>query len=112
MKTLIITFITFISLNLFAQDIKTEEIKFKVFGNCNMCKNRIEKSVSIPEVKFASWNKNTKNLHLIYESSITLDSLQKRIALAGHDNGKFKAQDTVYKMLPKCCLYRDNNKTH
>lgn len=44
-----------------AQDKKVIETEFKVSGNCNMCKERIEKAVKIDEVKFARWNKNTKN---------------------------------------------------
>lgn len=95
-----------------AQDKKVIEAEIKVSGNCNMCKERIEKAVKIDEVKFARWNKNTKTLKVAFNSSITADSLQKRIAVVGHDTEKFKANDKTYKELPKCCLYRDNKKTH
>lgn len=95
-----------------AQDKKVIETEIKVSGNCNMCKERIEKAVKIDEVKFARWNKNTKTLKVAFNSSITADSLQKRIAVVGHDTEKFKANDKTYKELPKCCLYRDNKKTH
>lgn len=89
----------------FAQDKKVIETEFKVSGNCNMCKNRIEKAVKIDEVKFARWNKNTKMLKVAFNSSITADSLQKRIAAVGHDTEKFKADDNTYKELPNCCKY-------
>ncbi|MBX3009422.1 MAG: hypothetical protein KF816_15485 [Melioribacteraceae bacterium] len=95
-----------------AQDKKVVETDFKVFGNCNMCKNRIEKAVKISEVKFAKWDKKSKMLKVAFESTITADSLQKRIAAVGHDTEKFKANDEVYKNLPGCCLYRDKPTTH
>jgi len=78
-----------------------------------MCKNRIEKAVKIKEVKFVKWNKNSKILKVSYLSpDITIDSLQQRIAAAGHDTERFKAPKSVYENLPECCLYRDSNGTH
>jgi len=105
-------FVPLLLISNIAQDIPTSEIKLKVFGNCDMCKKRIEKAIDIPEVKYAKWDKHTKNLKVIFETTVSSDSLQKRIASFGHDTDKFKAPDEVYKKLPKCCLYRDNPKTH
>jgi hypothetical protein len=96
----------------FSQQTEVIETNFKVFGNCNLCKERIEKSVKIEEVKYSKWNKNTKMMKVIFQPTITIDSLQQRIINAGHDTEKFKAQNEVYKKLPLCCLYRDNTKTH
>lgn len=95
-----------------AQDSKTIETTFKVFGNCDQCKTRIEKTVKIDEVKYAKWNKSTKMLKVVFENTITADSLQKRLAEVGHDTEKYKAKDETYSALPKCCLYRDNKNTH
>lgn len=97
---------------LLAQESKIIETEFKVFGNCGMCKTRIEKAVKIKEVKYAKWNKETKMLKVAFESTIDVDSLHKRVAEVGHDTEKFKAKDDVYAALPKCCLYRDNPTTH
>lgn len=97
---------------LLAQEAKIIETEFKVFGNCDMCKTRIEKAVKMKEVKYAKWNKDTKMLKVAFESTIDVDSLHKRVAEVGHDTEKFKAKDEVYAALPKCCLYRDNPKTH
>lgn len=108
---LIVLSIIFFS-TLIAQDSKITDTEFKVFGNCGMCKTRIEKAVKIDGVKYAKWNKNTKMLKVAFESPATIDSLQKRVAEVGHDTEKFKAKDDVYATLPKCCLYRDNSKTH
>ena len=96
----------------FAQDSKVVNKEFKVEGNCNQCKTRIEKAVKIDEVKYAKWNKSTKILKVAFENTITVDSLQRRIAEVGHDTEKFKAKSETYSKLPNCCLYRDNSKTH
>lgn len=112
-KLIIAVFVLFLISPVLTQDKPTIiETEIKVLGNCNMCKKRIEKAVEIKEVKYKKWNKSTKMLKLAFESTITLDSLQKRIAAVGHDNDKFKADNEVYKNLPECCLYRDNPNTH
>jgi hypothetical protein len=108
----LITVLAITASALLAQEAKVIETEFKVFGNCGMCKTRIEKAMKIDEVKYAKWNKNTKMLKVAFESSVTADSLHKRVAEVGHDTEKFKAEDDVYAALPKCCLYRDNAKTH
>ncbi len=95
-----------------AQDPEIKEIEINVMGVCEMCKDRIEKAVDIDEVKYAKWDKRDKVLFIAYESSVTIDSLQKRIAMVGHDTEKYKAATDVYKQLPKCCWYRDDVKTH
>ncbi|MFC2133037.1 heavy-metal-associated domain-containing protein [Bacteroidota bacterium] len=107
---IVFTFIAFSSSN--AQNKEVIEAKFNVYGNCDMCKNRIEEAVNIDEVKYAKWNKTNKTMKVFFESTITVDSLQTRIAQVGHDTDKFKAPDDVYKELPGCCLYRDNSNTH
>ncbi len=110
---LIIACVFALIFNLTAQENAVKEAEFKVFGNCGMCKARIEKALKIKEVKMAKWNKQTKMLKVAYLSSaITIDSLQQRVAAVGHDTEKFKAPDTVYAELPGCCLYRDNSNTH
>ncbi|MCX7798475.1 MAG: hypothetical protein N2249_07610 [Melioribacter sp.] len=96
-----------------SQESKVIEAEVKVHGNCGQCKSRIENALKIKEVKFARWDRKTKILKVVFDSSkISLDSLMHRVAIAGHDNEKFKADDSVYKKLPKCCLYRDSSNTH
>lgn len=94
---------------LHAQDSPILEAQLKVSGACGMCKKRIEKTVNIKEVRYKKWDKSTQILTLAYQSeSITLDSLQRRLAAAGHDTERYKAADSVYASLPECCLYRRN----
>jgi len=83
---------------------KTESIK--VWGNCNMCKARIEKAAKVEGVSKASWDTKTKMLSLVYDpSKITSDDIQKKIAAVGHDTEKFRADDKVYAKLDGCCQY-------
>lgn len=81
---------------------------FEVSGNCEMCKERIETaSKSVKGVTSASWDINTKKIHVGYNGSVaSLDAIQKVIADSGHDNVKYRAPDNVYNKLPECCLYR------
>jgi hypothetical protein len=115
MKTLFILpliIFTFAVSYLFAGDTVKEE-QVKVFGNCKQCKDRIESTLKIKEVKFAKWDKKSKMLRVAYQSDkISLDSLQQLVASVGHDTEKFKAPDSVYSELPGCCLYRDGEHTH
>jgi Cu(I)/Ag(I) efflux system membrane fusion protein len=87
---------------------KTTEVQFKVSGNCEQCKDRIETAAkSVSGVESAEWNSETKMLKLQFDGTKTnSDNIQKAIAKVGHDTEKFKAPDAVYKELPECCLYR------
>ena len=107
-----ITLFSLFSIFTLAGDTIKQE-KFKVYGNCGMCKSRIEQSLNISEVSSAQWDKNTKTLSVKYNANaITLDSLQKIVASVGHDTEKYKAADEVYNDLPGCCLYRENKESH
>ncbi len=83
-------------------------ISFGVSGNCEMCKERIEKAaVSVKGVKSALWDINTKKVHIDFDTNETgPDAIHKAIAKAGHDTDMIKADDDIYKALPECCLYR------
>jgi len=83
---------------------KTETIK--VWGQCDMCKTRIEKAAKVDGVTKAEWSDETKMLTLVYNpSKVTSDDIQKKIAAVGHDTEKFKADDKAYAKLPSCCKY-------
>ena len=86
-------------------DTKTETIK--VYGNCGMCKERIEKAAKVDGVSSAAWNKDSKMLTLVYNpSKVKSDDVLKKIAAVGHDSDRFKADDKVYNALHSCCKYR------
>jgi len=85
-----------------------QKATFKVSGNCEMCKDRIEEAArSVKGVSSAVWDEKSKNINVEYKSALTsLGAIQKTIAKAGHDTGKYLANKQIYDSLPKCCLYR------
>ena len=87
---------------------KGEHAMLKVQGLCEMCKDRIEKSAkSVKGVSSASWDLNTKLLHLDFDPAITsVDQIEKAVAKAGHDTENYKTDQATYDALPACCKYR------
>ncbi|MCB8995499.1 MAG: heavy-metal-associated domain-containing protein [Bacteroidales bacterium] len=83
---------------------KTETLK--VYGNCDMCKSRIEKAAKVEGVSSATWDKETKNLNYMYDPKVTSpEVIERSVVNSGHDTDKRKAEDTVYEGLPGCCKY-------
>jgi periplasmic mercuric ion binding protein len=84
----------------------TKTSSFKVWGNCEMCKAKIEKAAKIESVSKASWDKETEVLTLVYNpTKEDTDLVLKKIAAEGYDTEKFKADEKSYKSLPACCQY-------
>lgn len=85
---------------------KLSETSFRVFGNCGMCKDRIEKaSKNIDGVETAQWNEETEILKISHKSNVKIHDVHKAIAAVGHDTEMHKADDEVYSSLPECCKY-------
>lgn len=79
---------------------------FKVWGNCEMCKETIESSLKISGINSANWSTESNFIEVVYDTSkISLDQIQKNIASAGYDNEKYKGDDKAYGELPGCCQY-------
>ncbi len=92
--------------------VKTEKISgistasFKVWGNCEMCKETIETSLKVDGIHKADWNVDTKIMKVEFDTAkISLDQIQKNIAAAGYDNDKYKGDDKAYLDLADCCQY-------
>jgi copper chaperone CopZ len=114
MKTRIIYIVTFICLSFssFAQTNGKNVVvaDIKVYGNCGMCKARIETALDHKGIKQAKWDPKTKNLNVVYvPTKITKQEICDLVAAVGHDTDKSKAKDEVYAKLPFCCLYRDQD---
>jgi periplasmic mercuric ion binding protein len=110
MKTKIILtlLISFLSVSVFAQS-KIVTATIKVYGNCSMCKKRIETALDNAGIKTAEWDTKTKNLKVVYNSKkISEKQIHELVAKAGHDTDKVKAKEETYASLPFCCLYRDH----
>ncbi|HZL08469.1 MAG TPA: cation transporter [Prolixibacteraceae bacterium] len=86
--------------------------KIKVYGNCGMCKARIEKAAkAVDGVTSASWNKETKIMDLAFDDSKTdVHKIKMAVAKVGHDTDMHKSSDEAYNKLPGCCKY-DRTKT-
>jgi copper chaperone CopZ len=80
---------------------------FKVKGNCEMCKKKIEKKLkSIDGIKSASWNIETKIIDVKFDANkLSLARIKGAIAAAGYDTDGYKAPDKAYNNLHKCCQY-------
>lgn len=110
MKTLMfILAFAFIHLTVFAQSegaVKIETVEFKVFGNCGMCKNRIEKALKVDGVQSAKWDAKNDMVKVVYNpDQIKEENLHQLIADVGHDTEKISAKDETYDKLHGCCKY-------
>ena len=88
-----------------SKDAKTAS--FKVYGNCGMCKDRIEKAAtSVEGVCLSEWDQETKMMKFTYHpEKVKVEKIHDAVALAGHDTEKATAGDKVYASLPGCCKY-------
>lgn len=110
MKKIFILVLAFISFVGYAQSSKTVTAKIKVFGNCGMCKMRIETALDVNGIKSATWDSKTKMLDVVYnKAKISEQKIHEIVASVGHDTEKAKAKAEVYSELPFCCLYRDHD---
>ena len=80
---------------------------FSVYGACEMCKERIEKTaLKFPGIKKAYWNSETNVLYVEAKKEFDVEKLKMKLAKVGHDSDTQKADDKVYNALPACCHYR------
>ena len=102
-KYFLLAVMSFCSASLFAQS-KTDTVK--VWGNCEECKNKIEKAATSAGADVANWSDETYLLVVNYDASKTSSlDIQKSVAAVGYDTQDVKAEDAAYKKLPKCCQY-------
>jgi hypothetical protein len=84
------------------------EVTFTARGCCPSCENSILESLQIDEVKSAKWNQYNEEINVKFDSDrISEDILQRLVSQAGYDTDLYRATDSVYLALPKCCHYRN-----
>lgn len=89
---------------------KTETVK--VYGNCGMCKKKIETAANEKGIVKADWNVETNMLTITYNTKKTSqDAILKKVADAGYDSDKFTASNETYNALHGCCQYERPAKT-
>lgn len=114
MKSIILSFIfggllLFTASNVSAQKIQKQSIK--VYGNCDMCKERIESALDVKGIKLAKWDQETLMLEVVYrKDKISEAGIHQLLMAAGHDTQKGKASEEAYNGLHACCKYRENPK--
>jgi copper chaperone CopZ len=92
-----------------SKSVPAETAEFKVYGNCGMCKTRIEKALITDGVKSAKWDTETKLVKVIYDGKkIKEEKLHQLAAEVGHDTDLVKANDKTYNKLHSCCKYERN----
>jgi len=107
---LLFSFFLLIFSNCNSQSKKTEaskqNVEFKVWGNCDMCKETIETALDVKGIQSADWNVESKKINVVYDSEkISENKIHELIAASGYDTEKAKGNDKAYKDLPDCCQY-------
>lgn len=101
---------TTLTLSTNAQTKKYKTETFKVYGTCEMCEERIESTLDIVGVRFADWDKKTKQCKVIYKpSKISSEEIHQQLSNVGHSTSKLKADPDAYASLHNCCKYVEHN---
>lgn len=101
--TIIGLMLVFVTNTGFAQQTTKE---FKVFGNCGMCKKRIEKAaLAVDGVSSVKWDKATKMIQVTLTGQVNIADVASAIEAVGHDTEFDKANKASYEQLPGCCQY-------
>jgi hypothetical protein len=90
--------------NASAQTMKED---IKVWGNCGMCKTRIENAAKSAGAKKATWSPETHILAVTYKSSASSNNaIQEAIAKVGYDTQDMTGDNEAYNKLHGCCKYQ------
>lgn len=94
-------------INYVPEDAEIITTTFKVSGNCDMCKKKIETAAkSVKGVRSAVWNAETQTITVKYDDSkAKLIDIHNKIASVGYDTDKVRADDKTYEKLHSCCQY-------
>jgi outer membrane receptor for ferrienterochelin and colicins len=87
---------------------QSQKGSIKVFGSCEMCKDRIEHAaINVIGVSSATWDQETKLLSYEADASLfQIKELHLAVAAVGHDTELVTAKNEVYNSLPMCCNWR------
>jgi len=109
--SLLIAAIMLLSHSSYAEIENQKAESVKINGNCQLCKEKIEKAGNAKNSAQVFWDQQQKSASLTYNSKkTTKDEILKRIAVAVFDNELFYAPDDVYSNLPECCRYARTKK--
>ena len=103
-NTLLLSFLAVLTFSC-SQTNTNKQTEFYVRGNCGMCEERIEKTVSaVPGVIKADWNVETKNLSVSYDTTkVNEMKIHQAIAHSGHETKLVESPKEAHDALPECC---------
>lgn len=97
------------ALTVFAKNVTTS---FTVKGECDMCKDKIEKALDIEGISFAEWDIKSKKLTVRYnDSKITEDKIHSIISNLGYSTSKLSANKDAQNKLDDCCKPKEATKS-
>lgn len=89
------------------------ETRFKVYGNCGACEERIAEALDQKGIIAGTWDRMKQEVWVVYRpTKVSLEQIHRYIAGAGHDTDLLQADSVVYNALPNCCLYREKHSPH
>lgn len=93
------------STGVFSQKNNLEEIKIKTSSQCDMCKERIEETLTFEKgVKKSELDLESQVVTVIYKKGKTTpEKIRKAISRAGYDADDVPADPKAYSKLPACC---------
>lgn len=105
-KFLTLSFIFFLIFTQCQTKQALSEKKFHVWGNCEKCRNTIEKACVLDGVVYAKWDADSKLLNLKIDTSVVkFETVLKSVANSGYDNELYFGNNYTYSKLPECCQY-------
>ena len=105
-KTFAVIIFSLFTINICDAQKNLAKEKIKVWGNCEMCKKKIEKAAKGAGATYANWNEDTQLLAVSYNSTETNAlQIEKAVAASGYDTKDVKASDKAFKKLDACCQY-------
>jgi mercuric ion binding protein len=97
---------TAILFSAFSLSAQTQTATIKVYGECGMCRSRIEKTAKATGATKASWEEDNKELTVTFDARKTSAAkIEKALAGKGHDTEHETATKAAYDKLPECCHY-------
>ena len=99
MKKILLILMMAATLGVYAKNV-TQQILVK--GECDMCKDKIEKALDISGISFAEWDVESKMLTVRYNNrKISEDQIHETISNLGYATDKLAANETNQKALDK-----------
>ena len=91
---------------------QTDEIKIKTTAQCEMCKDKIEKTLSYESgIVSSKLDLDTKEVAVVYKTKKTNpDKIRIAITKVGYQADEFKADPIAYENLPGCCKLPEDGK--